>query len=404
MRPNPTPTQPPFAVRAHHPARRMPKRSAGILLHRRRRPRGPARPSRRPVLGQARRRRVVDPQGRVRGRRGPAGRRAARVRGGARLGAPGRRRAAPSSARSGRRAASVVARWAAEGDLDATAARSNTFEMEWPPAVGPAAGVPRDRSRRVVPARPRAREARAGAGGVPGPAGSGVVEASTRPPAGCSTADDQGRDLEHGALMNLRSLARHGFGAALTVAALGLGAGSAHAAITVSTPTPVAPLSACSHGSFSQPLLAFKDTQLLHAGAGRGLRGRDELGAQPRREHRVGRCPRGRARPPERGAGHQPAVLHHLRLPEVPDVRSQRRRLRGRLLLRLVPAQRRVEQAEEHRPVPRRQERLDAVGRDEHPAQRHTRAGSRPASPSWPAARKSHFQVDDFWVDPKMRG
>ena len=47
--------------------------------------------------------------------------------------------------------------------------------------VGPAAGVPRDRSCRVVPARPRAREARAGAGGVRGPAGSGVVEASIRP-------------------------------------------------------------------------------------------------------------------------------------------------------------------------------------------------------------------------------
>jgi predicted NUDIX family NTP pyrophosphohydrolase len=30
----------------------------------------------------------------------------------------------------------LVAAWAAEGDLDATAARSNTFEMEWPPRSG----------------------------------------------------------------------------------------------------------------------------------------------------------------------------------------------------------------------------------------------------------------------------
>ena len=30
----------------------------------------------------------------------------------------------------------VVAGWAAEGDLDASAARSNTFEMEWPPRSG----------------------------------------------------------------------------------------------------------------------------------------------------------------------------------------------------------------------------------------------------------------------------
>jgi predicted NUDIX family NTP pyrophosphohydrolase len=30
----------------------------------------------------------------------------------------------------------VVTAWAVEGDLDATAARSNTFEMEWPPRSG----------------------------------------------------------------------------------------------------------------------------------------------------------------------------------------------------------------------------------------------------------------------------
>ena len=50
--------------------------------------------------------------------------------------------------------------------------------------------------------------------------------------------------------MNLRTVARRGLGAVLTVTALGLGAGSAHAATAVSTPTPVAPLSVCSHGAF----------------------------------------------------------------------------------------------------------------------------------------------------------
>ena len=30
----------------------------------------------------------------------------------------------------------MVTAWAAEGDLDADAIRSNTFEMEWPPRSG----------------------------------------------------------------------------------------------------------------------------------------------------------------------------------------------------------------------------------------------------------------------------
>jgi predicted NUDIX family NTP pyrophosphohydrolase len=32
--------------------------------------------------------------------------------------------------------AKVLTVWAAEGDLDATATRSNTFELEWPPGSG----------------------------------------------------------------------------------------------------------------------------------------------------------------------------------------------------------------------------------------------------------------------------
>ena len=34
------------------------------------------------------------------------------------------------------RGGKVVAAWAAEGDLDAAAIRSNTFELEWPPRSG----------------------------------------------------------------------------------------------------------------------------------------------------------------------------------------------------------------------------------------------------------------------------
>ena len=36
----------------------------------------------------------------------------------------------------------VVTAWAAEGDVDASAVRSNTFEMEWPPRSGPPQAFP----------------------------------------------------------------------------------------------------------------------------------------------------------------------------------------------------------------------------------------------------------------------
>ena len=36
----------------------------------------------------------------------------------------------------------VVQAWALEGDLDATAIRSNTFELEWPPRSGRRSGFP----------------------------------------------------------------------------------------------------------------------------------------------------------------------------------------------------------------------------------------------------------------------
>ena len=65
----------------------------------------------------------------------------------------------------------VVSAWALEGDLDADAIVSKTFELEWPPRSGRAADVPRGRPRRLVRARRRAREAAARAGAVRRPAG-----------------------------------------------------------------------------------------------------------------------------------------------------------------------------------------------------------------------------------------
>ena len=80
----------------------------------RRRPRGAARPSRRAVLGAPGRGRLVDPEGRVRRRRGSARRRPARVRRGARTRAAGRA-SRPTWARSARSRArsSAPGRWPA---------------------------------------------------------------------------------------------------------------------------------------------------------------------------------------------------------------------------------------------------------------------------------------------------
>ena len=63
-----------------------------------------------------------------------------------------------------------VTAFAAAGDLDADAVRSNTFELEWPPRSGRTAGVPRDRPRRLVRARRGAREAQPRPGGLRRPA------------------------------------------------------------------------------------------------------------------------------------------------------------------------------------------------------------------------------------------
>ena len=64
----------------------------------------------------------------------------------------------------------LVAAWAVEGDLDADAITQQHVRAGVAAALGPHAGVSRGRSRRLVRARRRAREAQPRAGGVPRPA------------------------------------------------------------------------------------------------------------------------------------------------------------------------------------------------------------------------------------------
>ena len=71
------------------------------------------------------------------------------------------------------RSGKVVAAWALEGDLDADAVVSNTFELRMAAALGARADVPGGRPRRMAVAAGRAREADRGAGAVPRPAGAG---------------------------------------------------------------------------------------------------------------------------------------------------------------------------------------------------------------------------------------
>ena len=78
---------------------------------------------------------MVDPQGRARGRRGRAG--SARCASSARRPEPSCRPTTSTDLGSiKQRSGKVVHAWAAEGDLDAGAVRSNTFTMEWPPRSG----------------------------------------------------------------------------------------------------------------------------------------------------------------------------------------------------------------------------------------------------------------------------
>ncbi len=97
--------------------------------------RGFARASGRPVLDPARRGRVVDPEGRVpTWATIPCRRRGASLRR-----SSGRRRRTGEPLDLGeirQKSGKLVSAWALEGDLDATAAYSNTFTLEWPPRSG----------------------------------------------------------------------------------------------------------------------------------------------------------------------------------------------------------------------------------------------------------------------------
>ena len=203
--------------------------------------------------------------------------------------------------------------------------------------------------------------------------------------------------------MNLRTIARHGFGAALTVAALGLGAGSAHAAVAVSMPTPVAPLSACSHGTFSQPLLAFKDNNFYTLAPGGDFEGPTSW-----------ELSRGAS---IQGDGSRGGVLD---LPSGAQATSPPLCItsdypRSRMFVRNVAGSEGVSFNVSYL-------RNGVWTAPKNTGQFHgdksgwTLSGGmniQPSStPGWQQARftfvaggtKSRFQVDDFWVDPKMRG
>ena len=203
--------------------------------------------------------------------------------------------------------------------------------------------------------------------------------------------------------MNLRTLARHGFGAILTVTALGLGAGSAHAGGFVSTPTPVDPLSDCSHGAFSQPLLGFKDRNFYTLAPGGNFEGPSgwEL---------------------TRGASIQSDDSHGgvLDLPSGAQATSPPLCItsdypKSRLFVRNVSG---GEDVSFYVSYLRNGEwtRPKSTGHFHGEKSGWTLSGGmniRPSHrPGWQQARftfvaggsKSHFQVDDFWVDPRMRG
>jgi hypothetical protein len=203
--------------------------------------------------------------------------------------------------------------------------------------------------------------------------------------------------------MNLRTVARRGLGAGLTTAALSLGAGSAHAATTVPTPTPVAPLSACSHGVFSQPLLPFKDKNFYTLAPGGDFEGPTSWALS-------------------RGASVQPDASHGgvLDLPSgaqatSPPVCITSDYPKSRLFVRNVVGSEGVSFNVSYLrngvwTAPRN------TGEFHGAKSAWTLSGGmniKPSStPGWQQARftfvaggtKSRFQVDDFWVDPKMRG
>jgi hypothetical protein len=202
--------------------------------------------------------------------------------------------------------------------------------------------------------------------------------------------------------MNLRTIARHGFGAVLTLAAVGLGAGSAHAA-TVSMPTAVAPLSACSQSPLSQPLLAFNDRNFYTLAPGGDFEGPTSWELN-------------------RGANIQPAAARGgvLDLPSGAQATSPPLCITSdfptsRMFVRNVAGSEGVFFYVSYL-------RNGVWTAPKNTGQFHgdksawTLSGGMNIQPSgtpgWQQARfsfvaggtKSRFQVDDFWVDPKMRG
>jgi hypothetical protein len=203
--------------------------------------------------------------------------------------------------------------------------------------------------------------------------------------------------------MNLRTVARRGLGAGLTAAALGLGAGSAHAATTAFTPTPVAPLSACSHGQFSQPLLPFKDRNFYTLAPGGDFEGPTSWDLS-------------------RGASVDSDAAHGgvLDLPSGAQATSPPLCItsdypKSRMFVRNIVGSEGVAFFVSYL-------RDGVWTRPKNTGKFHgdksawTLSGGMNIQPNghpgWQQARftfvargtKSHFQVDDFWVDPKMRG
>jgi len=111
------------------------------LPHRKERPRGPARPSRRSALGEQGPGVLVDPKGELDGTEDPLA--AAEREFTEELG-----HGAPPGERVGlgeivQASGKAVSAWAVAGDLDASRIESNDFEMEWPPRSGGGNRFPR---------------------------------------------------------------------------------------------------------------------------------------------------------------------------------------------------------------------------------------------------------------------
>jgi hypothetical protein len=203
--------------------------------------------------------------------------------------------------------------------------------------------------------------------------------------------------------MNLRTVARHGLGAILTVTALGLSAGSAHAGMAASIPTPVDPVSACSHGAFSQPFLAFKDRNLYTLAPGGDFEGPSSW------ELSRGASIQGDA---DRGgvldlpSGAQATSPPMCITSDYPKARLFVRNVAGSEGVGFFVSYLR-------NGVWTAPKSTGQFHGDESDWTLSNRMNVQPSStPGWQQARftfvaggtESRFQVDDFWVDPKMRG